>query len=145
MVVAPLSPDFSPQMPPADTSPNGVYIFVPAVRTLFVSADIQVLPSTELLVGLTSSTVPGKPYVASGLYQLPSAELVTIRVTAIDADTGTVTLGYADQTFELDPGQSESFKQGTEEEPTLLQMITFTNYGHLEAIELLSADPGSPY
>ena len=45
--------------PPASTS------FDPGDRSLLVAPAIQVLPTTEVLVGLSGATVPGRPYVAS--------------------------------------------------------------------------------
>jgi len=146
MIQAPLSPDLSPQMPPADTSPSGVYVYNPAERSLLVTPEMQILPTTEILVGLTSATTPGRPYVASDLFQIPaaeSAEPAPLRVVAVDAASGTITLAYADQTFELAPGQSRSFKQSGEGELAILEMTTITNYGHLAAIGPLPPDPGT--
>jgi len=146
MVRAPLSPDLSPQMPPADTSPGGVYVYNPVDRSLLVAPEIQILPTTGVLVGLTSATTPGRPYVASDLFQIPPAgpaEPAPLGVVAVDAASGSVTLAYAGQTFELAPGQSRSFKQSGEGELALLEMTTITNYGYLATIGLLPPDPGS--
>lgn len=144
MVQAPLSPDLSPRMPPADSNPSGVYLFNPGDRTLILPLSFQVLPTTEVLVGLSSASVPGKPYFASDLFQIPCADPVPIHVMAIDTDTGVLTLAYAGQTFELDPGRSKSFKQGGGEEPAILLLTTITNYGRLERVGPLLPDPGSP-
>jgi hypothetical protein len=144
MVQEPLSPDSSSRMPPEDANPVGVYVFNPGDRSLLVAPAIQILPTTEVLVGLSGATVPGKPYILSDLFQVPSAQTSPLRVIAVDADSGTVTLSYADQTFELEPGQSKSFKEGGEEESAILQMTTITNHGRLEAIDSLPPDSGSP-
>jgi hypothetical protein len=144
MVQEPLSPDSSSRMPPEDANPVGVYVFNPGDRSLLVAPAIQILPTTEVLVGLSGATVPGKPYIPSDLFQVPSAQPSPLRVIAVDADSGTVTLSYADQTFELEPGQSKSFKEGGEEESAILQMTTITNHGRLEAIDSLPPDSGSP-
>ena len=144
IVQAPLSPELSAQMPPADANPTGVYVFDPGDRSLLVAPTIQILPATQVLVGLSGATVPGRPYVASDLFQIPSAQPAPLRVIAQDADTGTLTLAYADQTFELAPGESRSFKQKGEGELAPLYLTTVTNNGRLTAIGLLPPDPGSP-
>jgi len=144
IVQAPLSPDQSSRMPPADANPTGVYLFDPGDRSLLVAPAIQILPTTEVLVGLTGASVPGRPYIASDLFQIPSAQSAPLRVIAHDADTGTLTLAYADQTFELSPGESLSFKQKGEGELAPIYLTTITNNGPLTAIGLLPPDPGSP-
>jgi hypothetical protein len=107
---------------------------------------MQILPTAEILVGLTSATSPGRPYVASDLFQIPAAEPAEpapLRMVAVDAASGTLTLAYAGQTFELAPGQSRSFKQSGEGELAILEMTTITNHGHLATIGPLPPDPGS--
>jgi hypothetical protein len=144
MVQAPLSPETSAGMPPEDANPTGVYVFDPGDRSLLVATTIQILPTTEVLVGLSSATVPGRPYVASDLFQIPSARQAPLRVLAVDADTGTLTLAYAGQTFELSPSESRSFKQTGEGELAPLDFTTITNLGRPAAIGALPPDPGSP-
>ena len=63
---------------------------------------------------------------------------------AVDADTGTLTLAYADQTFELSPGESRSFKQRGEGELAPIYLTTITNHGRLATIGPLPPDPGGP-
>lgn len=144
MVQAPLSPEPSSRMPPADGTPTGVYAFNPSDWSLLIAPTIQVLPTTEVLVGLSSATSPNRPYVAGALFQIPSTEQAPLRVIAIDADSGTLTLAYADQAFELEPGQSRSFKQGGEGELALVNLTTITSHGRLASIDSLPPDPGSP-
>ena len=144
MVQAPLSPETSARMPPEDANPTGVYVFDPGDRSLLVAPTIQVLPTTEVLIGLSSASVPGQPYIASDLFQIPSAQQAPLRVIAVDADTGTLTLAYADQTFELGPGESRSFKQKGEGELDLIELTTITNHGRPATIGSLPPDPGGP-
>ena len=144
MVQAPLSPELSPQMPPRDASPTGIYVFDPGDWSLLVAPTIQVLPTTQVLVGLTTASSPGRPYVASDLFQIPSAQPAPLRVVAVDPDTGTLTLAYADQTFELSPGQSHAFKQRGEGELALLYLTTITNHGRPATIGVLPTNPASP-
>jgi hypothetical protein len=94
------------------------------------------------LVGLASAQVPNRPYLPSALFQIPSAQ-APLRAVAIEPD-GTLTLSYADQTFELRPGESRSFKQQTPGELAAIEMTTITNYGRLAGTGTLPADPGSP-
>ncbi len=63
---------------------------------------------------------------------------VTIAVTS-----GTLTLAYADQTFELRPGQSRTFKQKGAGELAAIEITTIINHGRPAAIGVLPADPGS--
>ena len=58
---------------------------------------------------------------------------------AIDTEIGTLTLAYGDQTFELLPGQSRSFKQIGDQAAILITIVT--NSGRLAAIEPLSGGP----
>lgn len=131
------------QMPPADASPTGLFAFDPSNRTLLVRSSVKILPTTEVLVGLMTAKVPNRPYVASDLYQFPSPHPAPLSVVAIDADTGTLTLAYAGQTFELRPGQSRSFKQKVTGELALIQTTTIINHSRPAAIGSLPADPGS--
>lgn len=143
MVQEPLSPDLSRSMPPADAAPTGLYSYEPTSRLLLVQPSVQILPTTEVLVGLTSAEVPNRPYLPSELFQIPSPEASPLGMIAVDADGETLTLAFAGQTFELRPGESRSFKQQGEGELAVVKVTTITNYGRLAAIDLLSADPGS--
>jgi hypothetical protein len=143
MVQAPLVPDSPARMPPADFGPTGVFSYDPSNRLLLVQPSVQILPTTEVLVGLTTAAVPNRPYLPSELFQIPSSQMAPLSVIAIDADSGTLTLAYAGQAFKLRPGQSQSFKQKGEGELAVVQVTTITNHGRLADIGLLPADPGS--
>jgi hypothetical protein len=142
MVQAPLLSDSPQRMPPEDFNPSGVYAYDVTNRLLLIQPAVQLLPTTEVLVGLASAQVPNRPYVPSSLFLIPSAQ-EPLQVVAIDSD-GTLTLSYAGQTFELRPGESRSFKQQTTDELAAIEMTTITNYGRLAGIGTLPADPGSP-
>jgi hypothetical protein len=144
IVQTPLSPDPPSRMPPKDTSPIGVFAFDPAGRLLLVQPSVEILPTTQVLVGLTTAGVPGRPYFASELFQLPSQQTTPLSLIAIDADSGTLTLAYAGQFFELSPGESRSFKQKAEGDLSPLDLTTITNHGPLAAIGLLPPDPAGP-
>jgi hypothetical protein len=142
MVQAPLLSASPERMPPEDFNPSGVYTYDAANRLLLIQPAVEVLPTTEVLVGLASAQVPNRPYLPSALFQIPSAQ-APLRAVAIEPD-GTLTLSYADQTFELRPGESRSFKQQTPGELAAIEMTTITNYGRLAGTGTLPADPGSP-
>ncbi len=143
MVQSSLLPASPAQMPPADAGPTGVFAFDPSNRLLLVQPSVQILSTTEVLVGLTTAQMPNRPYVHSELFQIPSSQATPLSVIAIDADSGTLTLAYADQTFELRPGQSRTFKQKGAGELAAIEITTIINHGRPTAIGVLPVDPGS--
>jgi len=140
IVQAPLWPDSSAPMPPADDSPIGAFAFDPTSRLLLVQPSVQILSTTEVLVGLTEA-LPGMPHVSCELFQIPSAQAAPLTVITIDADTATLTVAYGDHTFEIRPGQSLSFKEKREGEPVATEVTTIINHGRLAAIGLLPTGP----
>jgi hypothetical protein len=142
MVQAPLSPEPVSRMPPADGTPTGAFAFDLVDRSLLLPPSVQILPATEVVVGVLSSSTPDRPYIASELFQLPSSQAAPVTLLTVDAESGTLTLAYAGQTFELGPGESRSFKDQGDGEPSLVKMTTFTNHGRIEAVGLLPAPVG---
>jgi hypothetical protein len=144
MVRSPLLPPAAAPMPPADEWPVGAFVFDQSNRLLLVQPSAQILSTTEVLVGLTTAQVPGRPSLSRDLYQIPSSEPAPLDVLAIDAGTGTLTLGYADQIFELGLDESRSFKQKGEGELAVIEITTIINHGLLAGIGELPMDPASP-
>lgn len=143
MIQAPLSPEPSSRVPPADFGPTGAFAYDPSNKLLLVPPSVQILPTTEVLVGLTSATMPNRPYVPSELLQIPSSQTAPLSVMAVDAASGALTLEYAGQTFELQPGESRSFKQKGSGDLAVVVVTTITNHGRLAVIDLMLDDPGS--
>lgn len=144
MAQSALLPDSPAQMPPPDGCPAGAFAYDPGNRLLLVPPSVQILPTTGVLVGLTPAHSPTRPCVSGELIQLPSSPAAPFSLIAVDAATGTLTLAYAGQTFDLRSGESRSFKQKGIGEPSVVEITTLTNHGPLAAIGLLPADPAGP-
>jgi hypothetical protein len=143
MVQSSESTDSPVRMPPADQGRVGVYVFDSVNRGLLVQHTVQMLPATEVLVGLATAGMPSRPHIPSALYQLPSSPDAPLSVIGIDADSGALTLEYADQIFELCPGDSRAFKEKGAQELGAVEITTITNHGRLAAIGVLPAVPSN--
>jgi hypothetical protein len=86
-----------------------------------------------VLIGRTTSIGGSSQTLARGeLFQIPPDTTSPVEVVAVDAETGALILVYAEQVFELRPGQSRSFKQTTGQ---AAEITILTHTGRLGAIE----------
>lgn len=129
------------ETPLTDVPPNGVFAFNPNGQILLLlRPSITIFPETKVLIGQTTVIQsPNQTLVRGELFQVPLSDTGLIKVIAVDAETGALTLAYGDQTFELHPGQSRSFKQTGDQAATEITIVT--NAGRLASIEPLPYGP----
>jgi hypothetical protein len=136
MIVVSLPLGASSQDALDDLPPNGVYVFDEGSHTLRVRPSIDISPQTQVLVGQTTVLrMRDQSHASGALFQVPPSRTGPLEVIALDADTGTLTLEYGAQVFDLPPGSSRSFKQAGSE--GAIEITVIAHRGQLAAIEPL--------
>ncbi len=110
-------------------------------RTLFLRPTQTIDPAAEVLIGLsTILKLPDVGYVKGELFQIPLSADPPLTIVTVDGKTGRLTIDYDGEIFQLEPGQSRSFKKigSNPQVPTFI--ITVTNHGRPTAIETFHED-----
>jgi len=139
MVQVVLPPGSFLDVPLADLASNVVFAYHPADRTLLLRPSIEVSPQATVLIGQTTRIGPADTSSTMGeLFQIPLAEASPVTVNAVDGDTGALTLTYAGETVDLEPGASRTFK---EKAGQAVKVTILVNTGRLASIEPFPYSP----
>lgn len=119
---------------------NNVFVFDPTGRTLFLRPDVSLSLDAQVVVGLTTVIQEANQNQVRGeLYQIPPNDTGPLKLVAIGTEGEALTVNYASQTFELQPGASRSFKQPV---GNAVQITVVTHHGRLTSVEPLASIPG---
>ena|SRR3990172_22282 len=130
----------SEQSPTFGVGPT-LYFYKPEIEVLLLSPTITLEPETEVLVGLASILqTPGQAFEKSEIIQYPSAQPFLIQVAAFDMATDTLAIIFADEKFDLSPGEKRTFKQFGGDSNTSTVITIISNHGRLTEIQQLSSD-----
>lgn len=122
---------------------NNTFVYNPDSKTLLLQSTYTIDPSAEVLIGLsTILKLPDLGYVKGELFQIPLSADTPLTIVAVEGKTGRLTIDYDGEIFQLESGQSRSFKKtGSDPQlPTLI--ITVTNHGRPATIETFPEDNG---
>jgi hypothetical protein len=118
-----------------------IFFYDPDSKVLLLHPTITVASTTGLLIGvMTVLQTPDQVYEKREIVQFPSVQPGLIQIAAFDAKAGTVNLVYADETYNLSPGESRTFKQIGGGSNTLTVITLIVNHGHLTDIQPVSPD-----
>jgi hypothetical protein len=118
-----------------------IFFYDPDSKVLLLHPTITVASTTGLLIGvMTVLQTPDQVYEKREIVQFPSAQPVLIKIAAFDAKAGTLNLVYADETYNLSPGESHTFKQIVGGSNTSTVITIIVNHGHLTDIQQVSPD-----
>jgi len=127
------------QGPSLGVGPN-IYFYNPDSQVLALNQAIVLEQSTELLIGVeTILQTPDQEYTKREIVQYPSMQPALIQIVAFDAETGTITILYESEMFDLTVGEGRTYKQVAKTD--VPRVITvFSNHGQLAEVQSVSSD-----
>ena len=132
--------DNSVQSPVIGVGPT-IYFYNPENKVLMLHLTATLESTTEILIGAnTILQTPFQVYEKREIIQFPPAQPDLIQISTFDATSGTLNLIYAGAPFNLSPGESRTFKQGSNSSGTPTIVTIVSNHGNLADIQEVSSD-----